>query len=407
MKSPKKALTFLLLMVCLGSIKAQWIQVADFPSVERDDLIAFTCQNRAFAGSGMQVGYQVTKDFYEYKSDLNQWIAVASLPGVARQHSFSFSFDEYACVYAGLSQSGADLKDGYLYEPNSNTWNNISPYPGLGSRSCAAATIGKMGYAGLGRSNNQTMHSDWWQYNSENNIWTQKASFPGLARNLAASFESNGFIYVLGGIDENELAIGDIWQYDPVNDSWLALAIGLAQPIGSTAFCKVKYSGVMVSGYDGQSYYTDNALVFDGFNLAINNIPSIPNDGQRKGAKAFSLNDELYVTCGITSNNVRLKSTWKYHQINKAVNLDDISEAIRVYPNPAKEGFHLLFKVEHENKFSNYSIFNLDGIEILKGNILPQSQPMSIDIKGLCAGSYLLKIYSLNQVFVQKLIVTH
>ena len=388
-------------------LSAQWIQVADFAGGERDDLVAFTCGERAFAGTGMEVDYQVTKDFYEYKPDINQWLEISNLPGVARQYAFSFSFDTFACVYAGLEQSGGDLKDGFSYHPNSNTWNNLPPYPGLGSRSCAAACLGKMGYAGLGRSNNQFMHNDWWQYNSESNIWTQKASFPGLARNLAASFESNGFIYVIGGIDENELAIGDIWQYDPNTDSWLALSTALTQPIGSSAYCKVKFSGVIVGGYDGQSFYTDNAFVFEGFNHTINNIPSIPIDGQRKGAKAFSLNDEVYVTCGITSNNVRLKSTWKYGQINKVNDINDILKTIQIYPNPAVESFSILINSDIENEFTNYIISNLEGIEIQKGNISCRNKVKGIDIKDLTAGCYLVKVYNSHRVLIQKLLVAH
>lgn len=387
--------------------KAQWLQVADFGGTERDDLVAFTCQNRAFAGTGMEIGYQVTNDFYEYKADINQWIGVAPLPGVARQYAFSFSFPHLACVYAGINQNSNDLKDGYAFNPSQQLWTSIANYPGAGARGCAAATKGNMGFAGLGRDANNLMHNDWWQYNLDSNTWQQKSNFPGAARNLTACFESNGFIYVIGGIGINDLAYDDIWQYDPTNDSWLGLPIGLAQPIGSAAFCKVKYSGVMVSGYDGQSLYTDNALVFDGFNLTMNNIPSIPIDGQRKGAKAFSLNDELYVTCGITSNNVRLKSTWKYNQINKIVNLNDISEAIQIYPNPAKEDFLILFNLDDENMFSNYSIYNLDGIEVQNGNVTLQNKPIPIDVKGLCAGYYLLKVYYLDHVFVQKLLVNH
>jgi len=387
--------------------KAQWLQVADFGGTERDDLVAFTCQNRAFAGTGMEIGYQVTNDFYEYKADINQWIGVAPLPGVARQYAFSFSFPHLACVYAGINQNSNDLKDGYAFNPSQQLWTSIANYPGAGARGCAAATKVNMGFAGLGRDANNLMHNDWWQYNLDSNTWQQKSNFPGAARNLTACFESNGFIYVIGGIGINDLAYDDIWQYDPTNDSWLGLPIGLAQPIGSTAFCKVKYSGVMVSGYDGQSLYTENALVFDGFNLTMNNIPSIPIDAQRKGAKAFSLNDELYVTCGITSNNIRLKSTWKYNQINEIVNLNNISEAIQIYPNPAKEYFHILFNFNDENIFSNYSISNLDGIEIQKGSITLQNKPIPIDVKGLCAGYYLLKVYYLDHVFVQKLLVNH
>lgn len=122
MKKNKITINFMLLFFCMNTTYAQWMQVADFGGLERDDLVAFTCNNRAFAGSGMQVGYQVTNDFYEYKANNDQWVAITNLPATPRQYAFSFSFENVALVFAGTDQSGIDLKDGYQYTPQNNNW---------------------------------------------------------------------------------------------------------------------------------------------------------------------------------------------------------------------------------------------------------------------------------------------
>jgi hypothetical protein len=104
---------------------------------------------------------------------------------------------------------------------------------------------------------------------------------------------------------------------------------------------------------------------------------------------------------------VRLKSTWKYGQINKVNDLNDISVAIQIYPNPADESFSILMNSDIENDFTNYIISNLEGIEIQKGNISYHNKVKGIDIKDLTAGCYLVKVYNSNRVFIQKLLVAH
>lgn len=395
-----------LLLFC-KILSAQWIQVADFAGGERDDLVAFTCGERAFAGTGMEADYQVTKDFYEYKPDINQWLEISNLPGVERQYAFSFSFDTYGCVYAGINQTGVDLKDGYLYSPQNNNWISIASYPGNGSKACASATLANYGYAGLGRSDNNILHNDWWQYNLDSNAWLQRATFPGMARNLAACFECNGFIFVIGGIGANNLTLGDVWQYNPQNDSWLALSNMLTQPIGSAANCKVKSSGVMIGGYYSFNLFSSHAILLDAFNYAWSNLPYLPIDGARKGAKAFALNGELYITCGIISNNTRLKSTWKYNQINSILQNESLTKGFTLFPNPADESFDLIFVEDKRDGFANYNITTLDGLEIKNVTFSNHNSPIKVQTHDIPSGLYFLTLSYLNEKFVQKLVVNH
>ena len=393
-----------LLIACCYSIQAQWIQVADFAGGERDDLVAFTCNDRAFAGTGMNSSFSLTKDFYEYMPTSNHWQAIADLPGNVRQYAFSFSFQEVACVFAGTNEFGIGLSDGFLYQPQQNNWYPIAAYPGNASRGCAAAVLDKFGYAGLGRNNNNETQNDWWQYSLDSNVWNQKAPFPGGSRNLSACFESNGFIYVVGGINTQDIALNDIWQYNPLNDTWTSIALLLPEATGSMAACKVKYSGVMIGGYDGQSIYRNAAIVFDGFNNSISNISPISLDGERKGAKAFSLNGDLYLTCGITSGNVRLKSTWKYNQISADKNLTN-ADIIQIFPNPATDKVELKVPKKLHYKISNYCLQSIHGKVIESGQLDLSADKIILDFSEFQDGLYFLCILGAGFEFTQKLLI--
>ncbi len=398
---------FIILQVFLINIEvqAQWEQVADFGGLERDDLVSFTCNERAFAGSGMNTAYQVTNDFYEYKVSINAWQAIANLPGVSRQYAFSFSFNYNALVFAGIDQAGNDLKDGYKYHTLNNSWTNAIPYPGSGSRGCASATINNLGYAGLGRSNGNTMHNDWWQYNLDNNTWMQKASFPGAARNLSACFESNGFIFVVGGIGANDMAFGDVWRYNPINDDWLLVNAPLATDVGNMAHCKVKNSGVLVGGYDGQNIYTNNARQFNAFNSTWIDLPPIPTNGALKGAKAFELNNVLYVTCGITSDNIRHKSTWKYDLVNSTTARVRDKHNCVIYPNPANEEFSISCTENNNDQCIKYEIYDIHGTIVKWENFNEVKDLATSSTASIAEGIYWIKIYTVKKIIHQKLII--
>jgi N-acetylneuraminic acid mutarotase len=405
MKTNLRLLILLEALLLSFKLEAQWIQVADFGGLERDDLVAFTCNERAFVGSGMNAGYQVNNDFYEFKADLNQWQSIPNLPGLPRQYAFSFSFTDVAIVYAGIDQAGNDLKDGYQYHPQNNSWTNVAAYPGNGSRGCASSTLNNSGFVGLGRSNGNIMHNDWWQYQSANDTWTQKTSFPGAARNLSTCFESNGMIYVLGGIGANDVALNDIWQYNPLQDVWQLLALALPSALGNTAHCKVKNTGVLIGGFNGQNVYSNEALQFDAFNESWINIPPIPINGTMKGARAFSLNNELYVTCGITADNTRLKSTWKYNLINTNHSLQIDAPPITIYPLPANERFTIFFAENKPNQYTSYAIYDLHGTLVKTDQIKEASKQISVDTNEITAGFYLIKIYKTIGVNCYKLVI--
>jgi N-acetylneuraminic acid mutarotase len=374
-------------------LQAQWVQVADFAGGERDDLVAFTCNNRAFAGSGMVVGYQVTNDFYEYKSNTNQWTAISALPGVARQYAFSFSFEAFACVFAGINQASEDLKDGFLFNPTNNLWSSVMPYPGLGSGGCAATTIGNLGFAGLGKNSSGQMQNDWWSYNLDQNTWIQKSNFPGVARNLATCFESNGNIYIIGGNAENNMSLTDVWEYNPATDTWDLLNISIPAPTANAASCKIKMIGVMVGGYDLQNSYHNTCQFFNGFNEQFNSFGAILVDGFRKGARAFALNDELYVLCGITESNVRLKSVFKYAQIDGLDKDNGFDHLIQINPNPASNFAEIKFD---EKTIENTQIYltNLSGEILLKRNIPLYAKGYHLDLTTLSAGFYYVTIFN-------------
>lgn len=65
---------------------AQWQQMPNFPGTPRDDASAFAIDDKVYVGTGMDVGFQLTNDWYRFDGSSLQWSAIASLPATPRQY---------------------------------------------------------------------------------------------------------------------------------------------------------------------------------------------------------------------------------------------------------------------------------------------------------------------------------
>ena len=82
--------TFLLFSNLL--IGQTWSQLADFPSLERDDGVAVRINNKAYVGTGLIVGFSLGKDFFAYDFGSNSWATIAPMPtGSERQYACAFT----------------------------------------------------------------------------------------------------------------------------------------------------------------------------------------------------------------------------------------------------------------------------------------------------------------------------
>ena len=147
-------------------------------------------------------------------------------------------------------------------------------------------------------------------------------------------------------------------------------------------------------------------MLFDGFNMTWNNLPAIPVNGARKGSKAFTVNGELYVTCGITADNTRLKSTWKYAQINSFESFSKSGQAFNIYPNPASERVEISVSQEFNSLVKNYTISTLTGQNIKSGKIPEGSNSETLLTSAILPGFYWITFSVSSETFIQKLIIS-
>ena len=64
----------------------QWEQLPDFPGTPRDDAAAFSIGCHTYVGTGMQVGWSLTNDWWRYDNWNQLWEAAPALPATPRQY---------------------------------------------------------------------------------------------------------------------------------------------------------------------------------------------------------------------------------------------------------------------------------------------------------------------------------
>ena len=79
----------------------------DFPGIERDDAAAFVIGDDVYVGTGMDVGFNLTADWYRFNTIDQSWNAVAALPGGGRQYALAIETDGYAYVIGGSTATGS------------------------------------------------------------------------------------------------------------------------------------------------------------------------------------------------------------------------------------------------------------------------------------------------------------
>ena len=68
-----------------------WTKKTDFTGLKRERAIAFTVDDFAYIGTGVDTAEFVHKDFWQYDPIVDVWVQVADLPGTARRNASAFS----------------------------------------------------------------------------------------------------------------------------------------------------------------------------------------------------------------------------------------------------------------------------------------------------------------------------
>lgn len=369
-------------LFCCKLNSQTWIKLPDFPGSERDDGVAFVIGNKAYVGTGLAIGWALTRDFYCLDLSNDTWSQITSLPiGKERQYACGFSYGNNGFVFGGES-GGSDLNDLWMYSPTSNSWTAKTSKPGSGIRGAACFVIGDTAYIVGGATGTLSATSEVWAYIISNDTWVQKSNAPFTSWKASGS-DYNGAGTILGGKEINGRMRKEIMFYSPTFDTWQQNGLFFSGRIYSTLQCL----GNMLYTYCGldslNNCYNDAYSYWGPANIwqPLNSIPSIG----RKGGMGFKYMTFTYYTCGIDQNGNRLKETWKADQYVGIKQNEDYNELI-ISPNPSNGRLKISWQsITKESK--ELSIYNQIGVLIKKEDIKNGSQ---IDLSTLPKGVYFL-----------------
>jgi N-acetylneuraminic acid mutarotase len=379
--------TILLFILALGlstnSNAQAWAQLPNYPGLERDDGVAFVINNKAYCGTGLQVGFSPTKDFYSLDLTTETWTTVAPMPpGKERQYACAFTNGTDAFVFGGEA-GGTDLNDCWMYMPSLNSWMAVASKPGNGVRGAAYFVIGNTAYLIGGAYSSTNALNEVWAYNMSTDTWTQKNNLPFACWRSSATVVS-GKGYLLFGREANGRFRKELFEYDPTADSWTLINNFPGAGRAYATMQNVNNDLVVFGGLDTLNNYYNTVWNYYIPSAQWTQLPTLPSFG-RKGGMGFANNNILYYTCGIDQTNTRLKETWKT-DLGVGIKELEKEEKVLVYPNPASDFIILKFPINSQKEVT-YKIFDSRGSDVLTGTL---NETHKIDVKTLSQGIYQL-----------------
>lgn len=354
-----KNLFILLLFIIGNSFGQTWNKIQDYTGTARDDGSTFTIGNKVYCGTGLQVGWTCTNDFYVFDLTTETWGTVLAMPApAARQYGVGFSILGKGYVFGGVNDMGTFLNDLWQYNPTTNTWLQKSNMPSVGRSGTVAFVINDIVYIVGGRTLANNAIPETWMYNTTTDLWTQQMNTPmnGTWRGVSFTYNNKGYI----GLGRNNLDqnIKQFFEYTPTTNTWTNV-IGYSH-IGRayTGFAQIGNFGYLFGGADSLGFIDNTFEKIDLSNfstLLLNPFTDI----SRKGCMAFVGNNSFYITTGV-STSARFNETWKASDV-VSINEFNIDESVFVFPNPAKNKITITLKNAH---LKYVKIYNFLGQEV-------------------------------------------
>ncbi len=383
----KKLFFLFCILFFLNGFGQTWTQLTDFPGLERDDGVAFVINNKAYCGSGLQVGFTLATDFYSFDLGTETWSTVASMPaGKERQYACGFTDGTNGFVFGGEA-GGTDLNDLWMYSPTSNSWTAKASKPGNGVRGASCFVIGNIAYIIGGAFTTNDAINEVWAYDMIANTWTQKNNL-SITNWRGSGAAANGKGYLLYGMNSAYAYSRYLYEYNPLLDSWTYKST-FAGPGTGKVYANMQAINndlVVFAGKDSLNVCNNQLWTY---NLSSNSWLSVSTltATLRKGGMGFVNGGTYYYTCGISQADVRLKETWKT-AVSVGIKEIENKEQLFIYPNPASD-FITIKSSKSNLRNKDYKIFDVMGSVVLSGTLDENNQ---IDIRLLNSGIYNLNI---------------
>lgn len=370
--------TLLLLLPLLASrAPAQtWTQLPDFPGTARDDAASFTIGTKIYVGTGMEVGWGLTNDWWCYDVATGSWSAIAAMPATPRQYCAAFAVNDTGYVFGGQDGTGA-LNELWMYDPANNTWAQRASLPAPARYAAAAFSFGDHGFIATGNTADGAPTNELWRYDPAMDTWEQRAAVPGPARHRAAAFV-NMVPAVVGGADANDQPLADGYRYDVWTDAWTAMA-----PMPAARFSLRASEGIVTGGSSSFTEEHADAWYYAYFSDSWTVLPDFGGGARRGGVGQwvtyFGLSG-FYYGLGLHGAD-RFNDWWRLDLETGMAEMETTGTTL--YPNPATD--HLTIKGSPNRV--RYAIRDATGRTAKMGMT---GTGMAINLSELCAGRYLM-----------------
>ena len=335
-----RGIHFLLSLFCFHVGSAQtWTQMPDFPGTARDDAASFSIGDSIYVGTGMEVGWSLTNDWYRFDAVAETWSPMAPLPGEPRQYACAFAANHKGYVFGGLGAGGA-LNDLWEYDPAIDQWTQRSSLPAPGRFAATGVSLDYtgIGFVATGMLDGGLPTNEAWKYDATNDTWSQILDVPGPARHRAVGYNYPiiGFV-VAGGADALFDPLSDAWHYSEIGPipEWYADSTLPAPRYGSDAR---SVPMLIIGGATSETDFHDDVWIEAVWGWYP--WPAFAGGPRRGGVIGWSYgaNDTYYGT-GLDTTLTRWNDWWK---LETPLGIPEATvEPLNTYPNPGSEEFSI------------------------------------------------------------------
>ena len=384
-------------------------------------------------------GYK-TGDYYSYNPVQNSWIQLLQVPkgpsGRLPRKGARLTADGKRYVYL---VKGNNTQEFWRYDTDSIAWTQKADVPlGPSNKKVKGGTDlayvkGNPDYIYLLKG----YRSEFYRYNVATDTWVQLADAPNgckprWKRGSWLVFDGSHTIYahkstyyVKSAPDPHH----EMWKYDIALQAWLGHDTLNGMPLwgmhGSRLRKKKSKDGGCAAWYDGCIYalkggntqqffrYTPGTDQWD----ELDTVPTHGSSGRKKrvkyGADIVNIGNAFYALKGN-----KTRELWRYavpagfdvpdptRAQGPATLRNDKVIALQIAPNPFADGFITLSYTLPKAGFVNISIYNIAGQVVARKTVAAGLRgTQMLELRGLSAGVYLLRLEAVGLVANRKLVV--
>ncbi|MFB6257856.1 MAG: kelch repeat-containing protein [Flavobacteriales bacterium] len=377
-----------------------WKGIDDFPGTARDDGVSFRIGEKAYCGTGLEVGWTPTRDFYAYELANGSWSSIPSLPpGNERQYASAFSGAGEGYVFGG-SDGSEYLKDLWAYDPQRKEWTAKSQLPSKGRSGAASFQIGLTAYIIGGKHDGKDALREVWAYDILEDNWERKEDLPFTGRWRASACAMNGKGYLLFGKDAQGNYHRSLHRYDPATDEWER---STSFPGIGRTYAKLRpLHGklIIVGGMDSSGTIKGDSWSYNPRTSTWKELAPLPSGG-RRGGFCFKSCSTIHYSAGLDTNSTRSKAAWKNEHPGGRPRRETTG-GFSCYPNPVRGTLTLLFAPNIPAGKGKILLYDSQGKRVRDLRI--NCRRMRISMKGMSKGLYWIRYEGPERTSVKQVV---